>query len=227
MAKSTAEPQVVKVWDLGVRFFHWALVILVGTSFVTGKIGGNAITYHSWSGYAILSLLVFRILWGFVGGTQARFTTFVKGPAACIGYVKGMFNRDRHQSTLGHNAVGGLSVLAMLLALLFQAGSGLFVNDDIAFEGPLVAWVGKELSDKISSLHRLNQKAILALIALHLSAIAFYFFYHKENLVKPMFTGVKRVAGAVADSRHGSAALAAVLLAVCGGGVYLLVNAAK
>lgn len=225
--KFAPQEREVPVWDLGVRFFHWALLILVVTSFVTAKIGGNAVTYHAWSGYAILTLLVFRILWGFVGGTQARFTSFIKGPAACIGYVKGMFNRDRHETTLGHNAVGGLSVLAMLLALLFQAVSGLFVNDDIAFEGPLYKWAGKELSDKLMSLHSLNEKVIVTLVILHLSAIAFYFFYHRENLVKPMITGVKRVTGAVAESRHGSAVLAVVLVALSAGGVYFLVNAAR
>lgn len=225
--KFAPQEREVPVWDLGVRFFHWALLILVVTSFVTVKIGGNALTYHAWSGYAILTLLLFRITWGFVGGTQARFISFIKGPAACIGYLKGMFKRDRHETTLGHNAVGGLSVLAMLLALLFQAVSGLFVNDDIAFEGPLYKWAGKELSDQLMSLHKLNEKVIIALVILHLSAIAFYFFYHRENLVKPMITGVKRVTVNVAESRHGSAVLAIVLVALSAGGVYFLVNAAR
>jgi cytochrome b len=217
----------VPVWDLGVRFFHWVLLALVVTSFVTVKIGGNAMTYHAWSGYCILALLVFRLVWGFVGGTHARFTTFVRGPGAVIGTLKGMFDRSGHQSTLGHNAMGALSVLAILAALLFQAVSGLFVNDDIAFEGPLYKWVGKELSDKITGLHHWNEKVIIALVLLHIAAIAFYFFYHKENLVRPMVTGVKRVRGAVAESRHGSAVLAIILLAASGVGIYFLVNAAK
>ena len=123
--------------------------------------------------------------------------------------------------------MGAMSVLAILAALLFQAVSGLFVNDDIAFEGPLYKWVGKELSDKITGLHHLNEKVIIALVLLHIAAIAFYFFYHKENLVRPMVTGVKRVRGAVAESRHGSAALAIILLAASGVGVYFLINAAK
>ena len=225
--KFAPEERQVPVWDLGVRFFHWALVLLVITSFVTAKIGGNALTYHAWSGYTILTLLLFRVIWGLVGGTQARFTAFIRGPGTVIATLKGMFDRARHQPALGHNAMGGLSVLAMLLALLFQAGSGLFVNDDIAFEGPLYAWAGKELSDRLMGLHKLNEKIILALVALHLAAIAFYYFYHKENLVRPMITGFKRVTGAVTDSRHGSALLAVVLLAASGCGVYFLVNAAK
>ncbi len=225
--KTVLATREVPVWDLGVRLFHWALVILVVTSFITAKIGGNAITYHAWSGYTILTLLIFRILWGFFGGTHARFTSFVRGPGAVITYMKGMFDRGAHPQSLGHNALGALSVVAMLLVLLFQAGSGLFVNDDIAFEGPLYKFAGKELSDKLMSLHRLNEKVILALVALHLAAIAFYYFYHKENLVRPMLTGFKRVTAAVSMSRHGSCLLAAVLLTASAVGVYFLVNAAK
>lgn len=82
----------VPVWDLGVRFFHWALLILVVTSFVTIKVGGAAFKYHMWSGYAILALLMFRIVWGFVGGTHARFTSFVRGPGAVIAALKSMFD---------------------------------------------------------------------------------------------------------------------------------------
>jgi cytochrome b len=225
---SAGDEREVPVWDLGVRAFHWLLVILVVTSFVTVKIGGNALTYHAWSGYAVLALLVFRILWGFVGGTQARFASFVCGPGAVISYLKGMFNRTHHPISLGHNALGALSVVAMLLVLLFQAVSGLFVNDeDFAFEGPLYKWAGKELSDRITGLHHFNEKIIIALVLMHIAAIAFYFFYHKENLVRPMFTGYKRVRGAIAHSRHGSTVLAAILVALSGVGVYFLVNAAK
>ena len=225
--KTVLATREVPVWDLGVRLFHWALVILVITSFITVKIGGNAMTYHVWSGYSILTLLIFRILWGFVGGTHARFAAFIRGPGAVIAYMKRMFNRDGHPQSPGHNPMGALSVVAMLLVLLFQASSGLFVNDDIAFEGPLYKFVGKALSDKLMSLHQLNQWLIIALVVLHFSAIAFYYFYHKENLVRPMLTGVKRVAGAVVAARHGSSLLALVLLAASGVGVYFLVNAAK
>jgi len=225
--QSAAAERDVPVWDLGVRVFHWALLALIVTSFVTIKIGGNALTYHAWSGYCILALLIFRLVWGFVGGTHARFTSFVRGPGAVIAYLKGMFDRSGHQTSLGHNAMGALSVLAILAALLFQAVSGLFVNDDIAFEGPLYKWVGKELSDKITGLHHFNEKIIIALVLLHIAAIAFYFFYHKENLVRPMVTGVKRVRDVVIESRHGSAILAIALLAASGVGVYFLVNAAK
>ncbi len=225
--KTVLAERDIPVWDMGVRFFHWALVVLVVTSFVTVKIGGNAMTYHVWSGYAILTLLIYRILWGVAGGTHARFTSFIRGPGAVIAYMKGMFDRKQHGSSLGHNPMGALSVVAMLLVLLFQAGSGLFVNDDIAFEGPLYRFVGKEVSDKLMSLHQLNQRIIIGLVALHFAAIAFHWFYHRENLVRPMITGVKRVAGAVGNSRHGSTLLALVLLGLSAAAVYSLLNAAK
>ena len=225
--KTDLAERAVPVWDLGVRFFHWALVLLVITSIVTSQIGGNALTYHAWSGYAILTLLIYRILWGVAGGTHARFANFIRGPGEVIAYMKGMFDRKQHGLSLGHNPMGALSVLAMLLVLLFQAGSGLFVNDDIAFEGPLYKWAGKELSDQLMGWHRFNKKIILGLVALHFAAIAFHYFYHKENLVGPMLTGIKRVAGTTGASRHGSSVLAALLLAASSVGVYFLVNAAK
>jgi cytochrome b len=227
VAPSADEEREVPVWDLGVRVFHWALLILVVTSFVTIKVGGAAFQYHIWSGYAILALLVFRIVWGFVGGTHARFANFVRGPAACLAAFKAMFDRAGHASSVGHNPLGALSVVALLAALLFQAVSGLFVNDDSFYEAPLVPWITKALSDRITSLHHLNEKIIIGLVILHLLAIAFYWFYHRENLIKPMFTGVKRLRGAVAESRYGNPLVALVVLALATGAVYLVVNAAK
>lgn len=220
----------VQVWDIGVRLFHWGLVTLVIAAVVTVKIGGNAIPYHSYCGYGILTLVLFRILWGFAGGTNARFFSFITGPGTVIVYLKTMFKRDHHGgngSTHGHNPMGALSVLAMLAALLFQAVSGLFVNDDILFEGPLYAWVGKDLSDKITGWHKFNEKIIILLVVTHLAAIFFYLFYKRDNLISPMVTGVKKVTGKVTAIRPGSAALAAVLLAVSAAAVYLLVNSIK
>ena len=201
----------VPVWDLGVRLFHWALVLLVVGAVVFIKI--DKMQYHSWCGYGILTLLIFRILWGFVGGTHARFASFIAGPGKVLAYMKGMFSRDGHESGLGHNPVGALSVLAMLLVFLFQACSGLFTNDeDFAFDGPLYKWVGKDLSDKITSLHRLNEWVIYALVGVHIAAIAFYALFHKENLVRPMLTGYRKVEGALSDLQRRDSAGDAVFL---------------
>jgi len=228
--KFASEENAVPVWDLGVRFFHWALVLLVTSAVVTIKMG--KLDLHIWCGYSILTLLVFRILWGFVGGTHARFTTFIAGPGKVLAYMKGMFSRDGHESGLGHNPVGALSVLAMLLVLLFQAVSGLFTNDeDFAFEGPLYKWVGSAVSNTLTSLHKKNEIIIYALVATHILAILFYAIFHRDNLVGPMVTGYRKVAGRLSDahaaSRHGSTVVAVIVLALAVGAVYLAVNSVK
>jgi cytochrome b len=193
------EEHHVPVWDLGVRFFHWALVLLVTGSVVTIKL--SRLDLHVWCGYGVLALLIFRILWGFVGGTHARFASFIAGPGKVFAYMKGMFSREGHESGLGHNPVGALSVLAMLLALLFQAVSGLFTNDDdFSFEGPLYKWAGNSL-------------------------------FHRENLVKPMLSGYRKITGRLDDaasaSRHGNTMMALIILTVAVAAVYFLVNAVK
>ncbi len=212
----------VQVWDIGVRAFHWSLVLLMVGAVATVKLG--KLEYHTWCGYGILTLILFRILWGFAGGTYARFTTFVKGPGAVLGYMQGLL-RGAKDTTLGHNPMGALSVLAMLAAVLFQTSSGLLTNsDDFFFEGALYKWVGKDLSDKITTLHRLNEKVIYLLVALHLAAIGFYYFVKKHNLIKPMFTGTTTISGAVPPIRRGNSGLAIALLVLCAGFVYWLVK---
>jgi len=214
----------ILVWDLPLRLFHWLLVLLIVVSVVSANIGGNAMQIHLLSGYTVLTLVLFRILWGFAGSTHARFISFVRGPAAVIEYLRALRrqNADRH---LGHNPAGGWSVILMLAALLVQAGTGLFANDDIATEGPLAKLVSKALSDRITGIHHLNFKLLLALIGLHLAAVAFYFFRKRENLVKPMLTGFKDAAtGPGEATTPGKSWLAALLLAACAGAVYLLIK---
>ena len=218
----------VAVWDLPLRLFHWLLVLLVVVSWVSVSIGGNAMQIHVLSGYAVLTLVLFRILWGFVGGRHARFASFVRGPATAIAYLRALRRGEPTQPQLGHNPAGGWSVILMLWVLLVQAGTGLFSNDDIATEGPLAKLVSKALSDRISGIHQLNVKLLYVLIALHLAAVAFYFFRKRENLVKPMFTGFKEGVAHPGDSaqRGGSVWLAVPLLAACAGAVYLLAHSA-
>jgi cytochrome b len=182
--------QEIPVWDFPTRLFHWLLVVLVAVSFTTGAIGGNAMVYHERSGFAILVLLVFRIVWGFVGSRQSRFIDFVKGPAAVWRYATALFRGDAERH-LGHNPMGGWSVLALLLALLIQVVTGLFANDDIITEGPLYLWVSKPVSDWLTRIHRINRFVIVALVASHLSAVLFYLWGKSENLIKPMITGKK------------------------------------
>jgi cytochrome b len=175
------------------------------------------------SGFTILALLLFRLVWGFVGGREARFATFVRGPAAVWRYAAAL-RQGKAPSHLGHNPMGGWSILAMLASLGVQAATGLFANDDILTEGPLYAWVSKATSDGLTRIHRLNAELIVALVALHLTAVLFYFFFKRENLVKPMITGFKPWRRAIPDSAGGGNWSAAAVIALAAGAVYLLVR---
>lgn len=215
-------PSAIPVWDLPTRLFHWLLVVMVAVSFITGNIGGNAMQYHEWSGFAILILLTFRITWGFVGSRTSRFRDFVKGPAAVWRYATALA-RGKSERYLGHNPLGGWSVLAMLLALFVQAATGLFANDDIITEGPLFLWVSKPVSDWLSGIHRLNRVLIMALVATHLAAVLFYLIIKRENLIKPMLTGIKYRSGGETAPPAASIGLAAVVAAAAGVLLYLLI----
>ena len=223
MPKNANSPKHILVWDLPTRLFHWLLVIFVIISFATGKIGGNAMQYHKWSGFTILVLILFRLIWGFVGSGESRFVSFVKSPSAVVRYAVALPRRDSPQY-FGHNPLGGWSIIAMLFALLLQAVTGLFANDDIATEGPLFKWVSKATSDAITRIHRLNQEAIIALVSIHVLAVLFYFFCKRENLLKPMITGVKQWSGADPESTTDRIWMAAAITGLAGLAVYLLVH---
>lgn len=213
----------ILVWDLPTRVFHWLLVILVGTSFVTGKVGGNAMRYHEWSGFVILSLLLFRVAWGFVGSRESRFVVFIRNPATVFHYAWSLLRRNSPRY-LGHNPLGGWSIVAMLLSLFIQAGTGLFANDDIATQGPLFGWVSKESSDWLTGIHLLNQKIILALISIHIFAVLFHLFFKRENLVTPMITGFKEWDHEVPEPGTNRIWLAAAIAALAAFAVYLVVR---
>ena len=216
----------LKVWDVPVRLFHWALVLLFAFMFFSGKSGSDWMEWHMRSGYAILALVLFRILWGFAGSTHARFSSFLAGPAACIQSLKHMLARQPSPYP-GHNPLGGWMVLVLLLALLVQTGTGLFANDDLLSEGPLAALISKAMSDQISRIHSWNFNLLLLLAGLHLIAVLYHAGFMKENLIGAMFTGVKHLPAAAAGSvaaRFASPWLALVLLAVAALAVYLIVK---
>ena len=198
----------VAVWDLPTRIFHWSLVLLVVGSFTSGKIGGNAMLWHGTFGVAILGLLSFRLVWGLIGSTYARFFTFVRGPRAIIAYLRGEWRG------LGHNPLGALSVVALLAVLSFQALSGLVSNDDIAFNGPLYPLVSKAYSDWMTGLHRRSELVILVLVFLHVGAIIYYLRVKKQNLVRPMITGLTRTTDADARPATGGGPLAFLVAVV-------------
>ena len=211
------------VWDLPVRVFHWALVLLVISQVATASIGGNAMQFHAFGGYAILALVLFRILWGFLGGTHARFRDFVRGPVAGIRYAKSIL-KGPHVAHSGHNPLGGWSVLAMLGSLLVQATTGLFANDDVMMEGPLAKHVSDRASEIATAIHDVNAAVLLALVATHIAAVLFYLLAKKENLIAPMITGRKSYGTSSAPARYGNVWLAILLLGCCAAAVYLVIR---
>ncbi len=220
--------RAVKIWDLPVRLFHWTLVGLLAFLVWSGKTGGNAMEYHMYAGYWVLALALFRVMWGFAGGTHARFGNFLAGPDRVLAFAKKLMSKSP-AAVAGHNPLGGWMVLILLLSLLVQTGTGLFANDDIAAEGPLFALVSKGLSDRLSTIHAWNFNLLLVLTALHVAAVLFHLLVKKENLVTAMFTGVKTL-DAAADSTEvpvtrfvsGWRALALFVLAIVA--VYLIVK---
>lgn len=210
-------------WDLPVRIFHWALVVLLVSQLVTASIGGNAMQFHAFGGYCALTLVVFRLLWGFLGGKHARFRDFVRGPGPVIRYAKSIL-RGPHPSHRGHNPLGGWSVLAMLASLLVQATSGLFASDDVMMEGPLAKHVSNRASEIATAIHDVNAAVLLALIAVHIAAVLFYLLAKKENLIVPMITGRSQSAAPGESARDGNVWLAALLLGCCAAIVYFVVR---
>ena len=204
----------VRVWDLPTRLFHWSLAALVTFSIVTAKLGGLWLDWHMRSGYAILALLVFRLLWGVAGSRHARLVHFVRGPRIVLAYLQG---RHPHDGA-GHNPLGALSVVAILAVLLAQAATGLFANDGSFTEGPLAKLVSRATGELLSSIHRWGELAIYALIALHLAAVLFYLLVRRDNLIGPMISGDRR--GIDAHPARDDPALwlrAAVMLALAAG----------
>lgn len=192
MTGGGAAARPVRVWDPWVRLFHWAVASLVAFSWWSGSEGGTVMEYHMLSGYAILTLVLFRVLWGIVGSTHARFADFVRGPRRFLAALRDLAAR-RPMPYAGHNPVGGWMVLALLAALTVQATTGLFANDDIFVEGPLYGYVTKDTSDLITRVHYWNFNVILALVALHVAGVLYHWIARRENLVGAMITGRKHL----------------------------------
>jgi cytochrome b len=212
----------VRVWDLPTRLFHWALATCIVLGIVFVKIGGNAIQWHAYCGYTALALVLFRVIWGFVGSWHARFTNFIPNPSKLIAYLRGQVDGG-----LGHNPLGALSVIALLTVILIQALTGLFADDDIFFQGPFAKYVSNSTVALLTSIHRFNQYFIFALVGLHIAAISYYYFVKRENLVGPMVTGDKlttaapKMTEAIDSSRQRMLALAVFLLIILG--LYFLI----
>jgi len=194
-----------RIWDLPTRLFHWVLVGLIGFSWWSGK--NDELDLHIWSGIAVLTLLVFRLLWGFLGSSTARFASFVRGPKAVLGYLGGTWRG------IGHNPLGALSVLALLAATAIQVGLGLFSSDeDGLVSGPLASLVSLDASEDLADLHEDFFNVLLLLIVVHLAAILVYLVFKRRNLVGPMISGRDAIDPAVEPMRPGKTWVALLCL---------------
>lgn len=214
----------VRIWDLPTRVFHWSLTVCVVGLIVTANLGGGWMNWHLRLGYAVLTLLLFRLIWGFVGGRWSRFMNFLYTPSQLMAYLRGQAPPE-HRA--GHTPLGALSVFALLAALLAQVGSGLFSDDEIAFFGPLVRFVSNDTVQLATTYHKdIGKVVILALVATHLLALLFYRVVRGQRLVGPMVHGDKMLDTPLpsAHDRVGTRLLALALLAVCAAFVGWLVS---
>lgn len=212
----------IKLWDAPLRVFHWSFAAAVTAAVVTGWIGGNLMPWHGRIGLLVLGLLVFRLLWGFVGSTYARWSRIFAATVGVRDYL-----RDNWREA-GHNPLGAFSVLAMLGLVAFQVFSGLLATDDIAFQGPLNALVDSATGDWLSGLHRQAKWLLLALIGLHLAAIGWYGLVRRKPLVRAMIGGrARREHPAQQDARGGSWRAALLVAIVATGSVWTVQTVAE
>ncbi|BDW10317.1 cytochrome b561 [Polynucleobacter sp. SHI8] len=176
----------IRLWDLPTRLFHWLFAVAVLGAIVTDLL--ENITLHSYFGYSALVLVIFRIIWGFVGPHHARFSSFVPSVSSLKAFLK-----DQTVSPLGHNPLGALSVIAMLLIVLVQASSGLFTDDEISFQGPLSKFLSEDMVKFMNQIHETNHVLVYGIVALHFIAIFYYQRIKKNNLIGPMVYGDKEI----------------------------------
>jgi cytochrome b len=208
--------RAIRIWDLPTRIFHWLLAAAVVGLVITGHVGGNAVPWHFRLGYLVMGLLLFRLLWGFVGGHWSRFVSFVRGPRTVLRYLRGQTRDDEHLD-VGHNPLGALSVLALLLILSVQVGTGLLADDEIANVGPLNRFVSGSTATLTTFWHKeIGQWIVVVLALLHVAAIVFYRIKGKD-LVRPMLVGDKAAPPGARASRDTlvTRATAVVLALVC------------
>lgn len=178
----------VRVWDRPTRLFHWALVFCLAGSWITGDQG--MLDWHERFGLTALALVVFRLVWGVVGGEFARFSSFVRGPGAVFRYLRSTA-AGRHPEHAGHNPLGALAVVALLLLVGIQATLGLFASDDILYEGPLYHLAGYDLSSTLTGWHHRIFDLLLIVVIVHVAAVFAYAIFLRDDLIMPMVTGTK------------------------------------
>ncbi len=212
------------VWDLPLRLFHWLLVLSMIGSWVTAELGFDWMQIHFYFGYATIGMLVFRVIWGFVGPRHARFAEFLTGPSGVWRYARTLAAGTMIH-TAGHNPLGAISVIVMLVLVAFQVSTGLFASDDIVWSGPYYGAVSEATADRLTSLHHLNFNIILVAVSLHIMAVAFYFLVKKQNLVAAMLHGKKIVPEHEAISKS-EIVKALIVIAISASLVWWLISSA-
>ncbi len=178
----------VRIWDLPVRLTHWAVAVLFAFQWWSGKAG--QLQWHRYAGYTMAGFIVFRLLWGVLGSSTARFAGFVRGPGAVLAYVRTLRGRGDGRFHVGHNPLGGWSILVMLVLLVVQVGLGLFSVDTDGLEsGPMADRISFSAGRTLAHRHELVFNILLAVVAIHVAAAVFYLVARKDDLVTPMVTG--------------------------------------
>jgi cytochrome b len=214
-------PRTVLVWDIFIRVFHWLIVALVAAAYATWRL--NWMVWHGWVGDAVLTLLLFRLSWGFFGGETARFSGFLTSPRTVLQHLKHSLRREPDDQ-VGHNPAGGWMVLILLALLLIETLTGLYVANDIADEGPMTEMMPAPAANAIASSHAIVWDALLAAIVLHVLAIAAFAAIKGQNLLRPMITGTKLLPATVSEPRAGTPVRAGLLLLGCAVATTILVN---
>lgn len=220
----------LRVWDLPTRVFHWLLVLMVMGLILSGHQGGEWMPWHARLGYGVLTLLLFRLVWGVVGGYHSRFVHFLPSVTALRAALSSA-RQGRHTPSIGHNPLGAWSVVVMLVVLSLQVGTGLISDDEIAFSGPLSAQVSTAWVSVATWYHKdVGQRLLMALLVLHVLAMVYYRVRHRESLVTAMVLGDKTLshqpAAAPQASRDGwrERLMALLVLGLCAGLVVALVQ---
>lgn len=212
----------VTIWDLPTRLFHWSLVLLIAAAWWTQEQDDSEL--HSRIGYAVISLLLFRLGWGFVGSDTSRFASFIRGPRRALLYLREMFGSAPAAGHVGHNPIGGYSVAAMLACLAVQTGTGLFIYDGDFFWGPLNDLVSEDTADVLEEVHEFNFNLLLGLIGLHIAAILYYRLAKKQDLVRPMISGEAELPAGTPRPRIASVWLALLILCLSAAAAYALLT---
>jgi cytochrome b len=210
------------IWDLPLRLFHWSFAVTILASWYTAEQGADLVEIHIKLGFVAIALLLFRVLWGIIGPKHARFSQFLPSPKKLLNYLR---NSNSQKTTPGHNPLGAMMVVLMILLISIQAISGLFINDDVFSSGPYYGSVSNELEKVMRFLHHNTFDFMIGAIGLHLAAVAYYWRVKKQNLVLPMITGKKSAeqVGANDAIPHSKIILGFVLAVCCAGFVYWLV----